>query len=246
MSTAANRSTTQAQFKDVQPLLVNGDRLSQPEFHRRYATYPDGVHCELIGGIVFMASPLRRAHGRNHVKLIRLLEEYESQTPGIELLDNATAILGKESELQPDLCLRVLAEFGGQSAESEGDYVEGAPELVAEIAQSTRAIDLHLKRHDYQRAGVLEYMVLSVEEPKLTWFNFTAKNHIEPDARGIARSQAFPGLWIDVPSLLAGNREQMLEAMTRGLKSPAHRAFVKKLKASRRDEDQSGPAKKKR
>ena len=34
------------------PLLCNGDRLTQPEFHRRYLTYPDDAHFELIGGIV--------------------------------------------------------------------------------------------------------------------------------------------------------------------------------------------------
>jgi|SRR5438552_3269847 len=44
------------------PLLCNGDRLTQPEFHRRYLTYPDDAHFELIGGIVYVPSPQRMPH----------------------------------------------------------------------------------------------------------------------------------------------------------------------------------------
>lgn len=34
------------------PLLHNGDRLKQPEFHRRYQAHPGSDKFELIGGIV--------------------------------------------------------------------------------------------------------------------------------------------------------------------------------------------------
>src|SRR5579871_4314083 len=152
--------------------LYSGDRMSQAEFHRRYQAYPEDVKFELIGGIVYMASPLRRSHARRHVQLASLLERYESQTPGVELLDNATTILGEESEPQPDLALRILSTYGGQSLESDQDYVAGPPELIVEIAHSTRAIDMHQKRADYQRADVREYLVLSIEKPELRWFRF--------------------------------------------------------------------------
>jgi Uma2 family endonuclease len=164
---------------------------------------------------------------------MRLLEEFEGQTPGVELLDNATVILGEANELQPDLCLRVLRAFGGQSLESKADYVEGAPEIVAEIAHSSRAIDLHSKRHEYEKAGVREYLVLTVEERQTYWFDFAAQSMIEPDRRGIARSRAFPGLWIHVAALLSGDREGMFEAITHGLRSAGHRPFVRKLQTTR-------------
>ena len=45
------------------PPLHNGDRLTQAEFHRRYEAYPEDVKFELVGGIVYMTSPLRRPHG---------------------------------------------------------------------------------------------------------------------------------------------------------------------------------------
>jgi hypothetical protein len=42
------------------PGLANGDRMSRAEFHRIYSETPEDVHVELIGGIVYFASPLRR------------------------------------------------------------------------------------------------------------------------------------------------------------------------------------------
>lgn len=147
--------------------LENGDRLTQAEFHRRYEAYPKDVKFELIGGIVYMASPLRRKHGRYHVILNGAFFVYNSATPGVEVLDNATTILGEESEPQPDLEMRILPDFGGQSKNTVDDYVEGPPELMAEIAHSSRALDMHAKRDDYKRAGVVEYVVVCVQEREL-------------------------------------------------------------------------------
>ena len=101
---------------------------------------------ELIQGTVYLASPLRRAHARWHVQLSTILERYECKTPGVELLDNAPTILGEESEPQPDLALRILAAFLGQSRETKDDYVEGPPELMMEISHSTRALICVKKR----------------------------------------------------------------------------------------------------
>ena len=111
-------------------LLHNGDHLAQPEFHRRYEVYPEDVKFELVGGIVYMASPLRRSHGRRHSQLGSILQRYSEETQGVETLDNVTTILGEESEPQPDLALCILSEYGGQSRETADDYVEGPPELV--------------------------------------------------------------------------------------------------------------------
>lgn len=231
---AASRQTKRSNPVDLAPQLVNGDRMSQAEFHRRYETYPENVKFELIGGIVFMASPLRRPHAVFHATLSMVLRLYSSQTPGAELLDNGTTILGKESEPQPDLSLRIRSEYGGQSRETKDHYIKGPPELVAEVAHSSRAIDLHLKRQDYERAGVKEYLVLSLEEPELLWFDFANKDSIKPDRRSVARSRAFPGLWIHVAALLGESDKELIDTVSRGVKSPAHKAFVKRLQARRR------------
>lgn len=213
--------------------LYNGDRLSQPEFHRRYQAYPEDVKFELVGGIVYMASPLSRPHAYYDEELGFSLGIYRRATPGVELLGNATAILGEDSEPQPDLNLRILPEFGGQS-HHEGEYVGGASELFAEIAYSSRAIDMNQKRDDYKKAGVCEYLVVCVEEQELHWFDFVNGGQIQPNREGVYKSRVFPGLWIDGAALLARDSARVEAVVRRGIASRQHAAFVKRLQAAHR------------
>jgi hypothetical protein len=226
---------------EAPPLLCNGDRMNQREFHRRYEAYPENVKFELVGGVVYlasgvdyMASPLRRPHGKYHLKFSHLLSVYEDATTGVDASDNATQILGEESEPQPDLTLRIMPEYGGQSRVTDDEYYEGPPELIAEIAHSSRAMDMNQKRQDYEQAGVLEYLVLCVEERELHWFSFATKKMIRPDRQGVARSNVFPGLWINVPALMERDGRRLIETMQKGLSSRAHAAFVRRLEKVRR------------
>src|SRR5207248_9361737 len=84
------------------PPLVNGDRMGQAEFHRRYKACPDNARFELIGGTVYLTSPLRRPHAVYHEELGFALRLYRRATPGVELGHDATAILGEQSEPRPD------------------------------------------------------------------------------------------------------------------------------------------------
>jgi len=215
------------------PLLVNGDRLSQPEFHRRYEAYPGDEKFELIGGVVYVASPVSSDHGEYNEELGFLCGLYRRATPGTQLLYNATAVLGKKSEPQPDCSLRILQEFGGQSVVNERKIVVGSPELGAEIAYSSRAIDLHHKKADYRLAGMREYLVVALEEPKLYWFNFADGGEILADELGVFRSCAFPGLWIDGPALLALDSARLRAVVEQGIASDDHAAFVQRLQEAR-------------
>ncbi len=198
------------------PPLVPGERLSQPEFHRRYEQYPGNVKFELIGGIVYMASPLRRGHGTSHFKLGTVLGVYMGATPSVEGLDNTTTILGEDSEPQPDLALRILPEFGGQSGTNEQDYVVGAPELVAEVAHSTEKLDLTVKLKDYRKAGVVEYLVAGIKDQQIHWFDIRTGKEIKADRQHTYRSRIFPGLWIDGRALVDRDTPRLLEVIQRG------------------------------
>jgi hypothetical protein len=213
------------------PPLRDGERLSQPEFHRRYLATPEGFKAELVEGIVqVMASPVGTRHGGFQVRLATLFGVYESATPGVEAADNTTLILGPHSEPQPDLHLRLAAVHGGRTREHEG-MLAGPPELAAEVSDSTRAPDVGAKRRDYDRAGVLEYLVLLVKEGELRAFG-PGGTEIPNDDDGIYRSEAFPGLWIDAAAIVAGDLRRALRILNKGLKSPEHAAFVRRLKAS--------------
>lgn len=70
------------------------------------------------------------------------------------------------NEPQPDILLRILPEAGGQTRDSADGYIEGAPELIAEIASSSASYDVHQKKRAYLRNRVREYLVWSVEEQR--------------------------------------------------------------------------------
>jgi Uma2 family endonuclease len=236
MSILSERRTSRTE-KDLVS-LVNGERMQQPEFHRRYETCPEDEKWELIGGIVYLSAgkpgPLSLRHSSYIGRIGLVLELYELATSGTQALHNATAILGEESEPQPDLGLRILPEYGGQSRTTPDDYVQGAPELLVEVAHSRRAIAMHAKRNDYERTGVLEYLVVCMEEQEVHWFHFPSGDMIRPTRQGISRSQEFPGLWLDVAALLRLDSARLMEALQQGLASRAHAAFVKRLQAAHR------------
>lgn len=212
------------------PPLENGDHLDQPTFHARYEAMPEDVHAELIGGIVYMASPLKRRHGRMHPRVNQWLTAYEDASPGTEAYDNASSILGPDSELQPDCALLIAAPGYGQTHNVD-DYIVGAPELVVEVASTTEAIDLHAKRTDYERAGVQEYVVVLLRQQRVIWFILRDGRFVDlpPGVDGIFRSAVFPGLWLDPTALLRRDGPRILEVLGQGLATPEHAAFVSRL-----------------
>jgi Uma2 family endonuclease len=216
------------------PRLENGDKLNRYEFERRYNAMPDLKKAELIEGIVYiMPAALRfRSHGQPHGWIIGWLFTYEAATPGVALGVEPTVRLDLDNELQPDAVLMIEPAAGGQARLSEDDdYIEGAPELIVEIAASSVAIDLHAKKQAYRRNGVKEYIVWQVLEQKLSWFYLEQGEYLEfvPDDEGIIQSRVFPGLWLAVTELLAGNMQAVLKVVQSGLNTPEHQAFVQKL-----------------
>jgi Uma2 family endonuclease len=215
--------------------LVEGERLDQREFHRRYEAMPPGTRAELIDGVVFMPSPVGHEQGRAHVPVILWLDRYAENTPGTEVLDNASTVLGRKSEPQPDALLRILPECGGRTRDERG-LVAGAPELVVEVAKATRYVDLGPKRLDYERAGVREYIVRALDPNEVLW-HVWRRGHLRalpPGPDGLYRSATFPGLWLDPRALLvAGDRPQLRAVLDQGLATPEHAAFVARLAPAR-------------
>ncbi len=213
----------------AEPLLEPGDRLARAEFERRYELMPHVKKAELIEGIVYMPSPARaKKHGIPQSHLAAWLGVYRSETPGVECGDNSTVRLDLDNEPQPDLVLFKLPEKGGQTSISEDDYIEGAPELAIEIVGSSRAYDLHQKKDAYRRNGVCEYLAWITGEQRLVWWELRQGEYheIAPDADGLLKSRAFPGLWLDAAALLRGDVKAVLAVLRRGLDSAEHSAFV--------------------
>jgi Uma2 family endonuclease len=217
------------------PPLEAGDHLDQATFHERYKTMPPAFRAELIGGIVIVPSPLAQGHGLYHALIMTWLGNYWLATPGTLAWDNVTTILGAQSELQPDGTLVIEPAAGGQTGVSADGYTTGAPELVVEVASSSAATDLHAKRRDYERAGVLEYVVVVVRQRLVRWFVLQSGVYADmaADPNGIFKSKIFPGLWLHADALLQLDGMRVMEVLRQGLAAPEHAAFVQQLRARR-------------
>jgi Uma2 family endonuclease len=141
-----------------------------------------------------------------------------------------TVLLGDDGEPQPDLYLRVLPECGGQSKTTPDDYVDGPPELVIEISHASRSLDLHGKKDEYARHGVREYIVWTLSDNRLHWFDLAAGEELSADADGVMRVRQFPGLWIDAAALLGKDYKKLVTTMQQGLATPEHATFVERLR----------------
>lgn len=229
-STTRQRS---AQKSSGVPPLNAGDRLSRAEFERRYQAHPEINKAELLEGVVHMPSPVHFAlHSQPHGDIITWLGLYRAATPGVIGGDNATVRLDYENVVQPDALLRLEPALGGRSQVTEDDYLAGPPELVVEIAASSASYDMHDKRRVYARNGVLEYLVAQAYEQRADWFVLREGVYeaLQADAEGILRSEVFPGLWLPVDALWAGDLAAMLAVLQRGLASAEHLSYVADLR----------------
>lgn len=159
------------------------------------------------------------------------LGTYAAFTPGTLSGIKPTIRLDLENELQPDIVVILDEAVGGQARLTEEGYLEGVPELVAEIAASSAAIDMGAKRHVYRRNGVPEYIVWQSYENQLEWSVLINGEYqvLPPDSDGITRSRVFPGLWLAVEALLNNQTSRVLEVLQSGLQSEDHALFVKQL-----------------
>ena len=216
--------------KNPPPPLKHGEQLTRDEFERRYEAMPHLKKAELIGGIVYMGSPVRAdIHGKPHGYIMTWIGVYCATTPGVDFLDNTTVHLDSDNEAQPDALLRI--EAGGTSLLNDKGYIEGAPELIVEIAGTSADYDLHEKLEAYLRNGVTEYIVWRTQEGQLDWFHLVNAEYVPmvPDADGLIESQTFPGLRLGVKALMEGDLATVLSELQKGLETTEHSAFIRQL-----------------
>jgi hypothetical protein len=214
------------------PPLRHGDRLTLAEFERRYDAMPDLKKAELIEGVVHMPSPVAFGHHSNpHFNLITWLGQYCTFTPGVMGGDNGTLRLDVENDHQPDAFLLVHPSHGGRARISPDDYVEGGPELVAEVAASSAAHDLNVKLPVYRRNGVQEYVAWRVFAQAIDWFVLRGSQYerLPLSPASLYQSEVLPGLWLDPAALVRGDLIRVAKVVQQGVASPEHAAFVQRL-----------------
>lgn len=174
-------------------------------------------------------------HSKPHLLMGGVLLAYVAATPGIDAGDNGTIRLDVKSEPQPDLYVLVLPEYGGRVRIDDEGYVQGPPELIVEIANTSASIDLHRKMELYRRHDVREYMVWRTYDREIDYFVLREGRYdrLPLHESGTWRSEVFPGLWIAPQPLLAADPATALKVVQEGVASPEHAAFVESLRARR-------------
>ena len=217
------------------PELCAGDVLTRAEFERRYSAMAHVKKAELIEGVVYMGSPVRfEQHSRPENAFVSWIALYRKFTPGLRSGGNATVRLDLDNEPQPDLLLRIPETAGGRSFVTSDGYIEGAPELVVEVAASSVSYDLHQKLGVYRRNGVAEYIVHRVEDGELDWFVLQGGAYVKqaPAADGRLHSVTFPGLTLDPDALLREDFDALYRLLERTTDTAAHAEFVQRLAAA--------------
>jgi len=215
--------------KQVPPLKA-GDVLTRDEFLRLWDAHPEIKKAELIGGIVYMPSPVGFDHGDYDNRNATWLGTYAAFTPGTRASSNATALMGEDAP-QPDEHLRLLAEAGGRTGVVD-KLLTGPPELASEIVHTSAAYDLHQKRDLYEASGVFEYVAILLHEQEIRWHLLQDGKYqlLEPSPGGVWKSVTFPGLWLHGPAMLAEDMAKVLATLRRGLRSAEHAKFVEQLR----------------
>ncbi len=217
------------------PPLRDGDRMNWDEFARRWDAMPEVKKAELLQGVVYMPSPVSPDHSSAHFNLIGWLGIYSFATPGVAGDDNTTVRLDMGNAPQPDALLRILPSNGGNTTLDAHGYIQGAPELAAEVAVSSVRLDLNVKLPIYRRHGVRECVIWRVPDQEIDWFILRGDQYdrLAPGPDGVYRSEALPGLWLDAAALVRGDLAAVARVAQQGLAGPEHAAFVRKLEAAR-------------
>src|SRR5688572_13935658 len=107
-------------------LLRAGDRLTRDEFERRFDATPGLKKAELIEGEVYMPPPVGPSHATSHADLNLCLTSYRIATPGTVSAIGTSIRFDAQNMPQPDLCLVIAPECGGQMKLDNDGYFSGS------------------------------------------------------------------------------------------------------------------------
>ena len=217
--------------------LYDGAVMTLEEFLQACEDADDRPRCELIEGVVRMSFPSLMIHDNPQSLLIMLAKLYQGFTAGTNGVGTPTVLVAPNTLFQPDVILRRTDDVGGQSRARTEQFIDGSPEFIIEVSNTSRAFDLNQKREAYARHGVREYLVADVQAEVFRWFDLTTDQERSADADGILRAVEFPGFWINMAAVF---RDDVLPAMltlNASLASPEHAAFVAELARGRTPTD---------
>lgn len=160
----------------------------------------DGWRYEVIEGELYMAPAPRPRHQEASINLATAMSQFaRSEKLGKVYTAPIDVLLpGLACPVQPD----VLFIAGDRLDIVKEEFVEGAPDLIAEVLSPSNWLDdRRTKFQLYARAGVREYWIVDLERRTIEVFalrgrSFALLNRYEPGET--ARSEVLPGFEVAV------------------------------------------------
>jgi Uma2 family endonuclease len=154
-----------------------------------------GIHADLIGGEVFMHSPVHFDHARLTSFLDHLLRSYLEHAPLGELHRETVAVrLSVRDTFLPDIAFFPKSQL----PRLLGTHSPVPPVFVCEVLSKTTASnDTGRKFAAYERHGVQEYWVLDPAELNHRFYRLEADTFVEFASDGeVIESVTIAGFWV--------------------------------------------------
>ena len=160
-------------------------RFSVDQFHRLCDAVPE-QRLELIDGEVLQVIAKGTRHTAVVHRLIAVIQHWLAGPSGseLQLRVEAPLDLGPANEPEPDLALVACRDDDYWSAHPTAAQTA----LVIEVADSSLSFDCEIKQRLYAAAGIAQYWVIDVQQPRLLVLLEPAEGADEPGLQVLRRA----------------------------------------------------------
>jgi Putative restriction endonuclease len=155
------------------------------------------------------------------------INHYRLFTPGIYVCVHVPVLLDSQTRIVPGLVAMVNHGKLKQCEPLEHGF-QGPPNFVLDVFVAGDLSEYERRRSLFERFGVTEYVVVEDRSsPTLHWNRQENGRfrEVEPDAAGVIRSKALPGLWIPADALAKRDWWTILAAIERGVTRLGHHEY---------------------
>ncbi|MDB5337973.1 MAG: hypothetical protein JWN70_3592 [Planctomycetaceae bacterium] len=152
------------------------------------------------------------------------VNRYRLFTPGIYVCLHVAVVLDEQTRIVPGL-IAMVNHGRLKQCEPVTHGFQGPPNFVLDVFDSDEMTEYESRRTIFERFGVVEYVAVeNAEHPILHWnrHDGTRFETAHPDAQGVIKSKALPGLWIPVKALTARDWWLILATIERGVTRRGH------------------------
>ncbi|MDX1946239.1 MAG: Uma2 family endonuclease [Pirellulaceae bacterium] len=203
----------------IQKAPIEEDLVGFDEFCTLVA---DGQKADLIDGVIYMASPDTTRSNALTGLIYYLFEGFTAARDigGFSFVTRFACKFTDTRAPEPDVG---YVQPERLHLVKEG-YVDGGPDIAVEIvSRDSRSRDYGEKRELYEAAGVLEYWIVDPLQRRVEFLRLVSGKYvlIPLEENRIFRSEAIPGLWINIEWLLAKPTPKAYHCLQEILRTPS-------------------------